>query len=100
MLNIRCYRNFSGFLFIRARKPTYVGFLLESTRKGHLIPGAVICSIWLSLIFHYKFLSLKNPCPLDNRHGGRKQEYLTFYNQKYQNIYQKNKFTDADREEV
>ena len=34
-----------GFLFIGERKPTYVGFILESTRKGHLIPGAVVCSI-------------------------------------------------------
>ena len=59
------------FLLIGGRKPTYVGFLLESTRKGHLIPGAVVFSIRRSRIFHSKFFSLKNPCPSDNRRGGR-----------------------------
>ena len=61
----------TSFLFIGGRKPTYVGFLLESTRKGHLIPGAVVFSIRRSRIFHYKFFSLKNPSPSDNRRGGR-----------------------------
>ena len=49
-----------GFLFIGGRKPTYVGFLLDSTRRDHLIPGAVIFSIWRSRIFQSKFFSLKN----------------------------------------
>ena len=34
-----------GFLFIGGRKSTCIGCLLESTRKGHLIPGAVVFSI-------------------------------------------------------
>ena len=53
-----------GFLFIGGRKPTYVGFQLESTRKGYLIPGAVVFSI-------PSFFPLKNLSPSDNRSGGR-----------------------------
>ena len=60
-----------GFLFVGGRKPTYVGFRLESTRKGYSIPGAVVFSIQRSRIFHCNFFSLKNPCPSDNRRGGR-----------------------------
>ena len=46
----------TSLLFIGGRKPTYVCFLLESTRKGHLIPGAVIFSI--PSCFHWKTLFL------------------------------------------
>ena len=35
----------TSFLFIGGRISAYVDYLLESTRKGHLIPGAVIFSI-------------------------------------------------------
>ena len=52
-----------AFLFIGGRKRTYIGFLLESTSKCHLIPGAVIFSIWCSDIFHSKLFSLKNLVP-------------------------------------
>ena len=43
-----------GFLFVGERKPTYVGFLLEFTRKGRLIPGLVVFSI--PIIFPIKNL--------------------------------------------
>ena len=61
----RCYFHF----------PTYVVFLLESTRKGHLIPCAVIYSIRRSCIFHSKFFSLKNPCPSDKRRAAIRLSY-------------------------
>ena len=41
-------------LFIGGRKPTYVGILLDSTSKGHLIPGKVVFSI--RSFFHCKTL--------------------------------------------
>ena len=53
----------TSFLFIGGIKPTDVGFLLESTRKGRLIPGTVLFFIWRGRIFHSKFFSLKNLVP-------------------------------------
>ena len=52
-----------GFLFIVGIIPTCVGFLLESTRKGHLIPGAVVFSIWRGHIFHSEFFHWKTLVP-------------------------------------
>ena len=49
---------------------TYIYFLLESTRKGHLIPGAVVFFIWRGRIFHSNFFPLKDTFPSDNRRIG------------------------------
>ena len=61
----------TSFLFIGGRKPTYPGFLLESTRKGRLISDAVVFSIRRGRILRSKFFSLEKPCPSGNRRGGR-----------------------------
>ena len=53
-----------GFCSLEEEKPTYAGFILESTRKGHLIPGAVVFSIRRGRIFHSMFFSIENPLSL------------------------------------
>ena len=53
-----------SFLFIGGRKPTYVGFLMDSTRKGYLIPVAVVFSIQRGCIFHSRFFSNEKPLSL------------------------------------
>ena len=62
-----------GFLFIGGIKPTNVGFMFESTRKGRLIPGVVVFSVWRNRIFYSNFFPLKNPFPSDNQREGRKR---------------------------
>ena len=51
----------TSFLFIRGRKPTYIGFLLESKMKSLLIPYA--------FVFSNPIFSIEKPCPSKNRRG-------------------------------